>query len=84
MEAMKPTLTPGFRAIREQLPGVGTLRRYFSCYCQYSSRYDKLKEGVVLNAFQPALSNGATMDIGVYTIYPMVVLFGRPKSTTIG
>ncbi len=80
MEAMKPTLTPGFRAIGEYLPRVGTLRRYFSCYCQYSSRYDKLKEGVVLNAFQPALSNGATMDIGVYTIYPMVVLFGRPKT----
>ena len=34
----------------------------------------------MLNAFQPALSNGATMDIGVYTIYPMVVLFGRPKT----
>jgi predicted dehydrogenase len=80
MEAMKPTLTPGFRAIRASLPKIGTLRRYFSCYCQYSSRYDKLKEGVVLNAFQPELSNGATMDIGVYTIYPMVVLFGRPKT----
>ncbi|MDR0743665.1 MAG: Gfo/Idh/MocA family oxidoreductase [Tannerella sp.] len=80
MEAMKPTLTPGFRAIRESLHKIGTVRRYFSCYCQYSSRYDKLKEGIVLNAFNPALSNGATMDIGVYTIYPMTVLFGRPKT----
>ncbi|MDR1524378.1 MAG: Gfo/Idh/MocA family oxidoreductase [Tannerella sp.] len=80
MEAMKPTLTPAFRSIREALPEIGTIRRYFSCYCQYSSRYDKLKEGVVLNAFKPELSNGATMDIGVYTIYPMVVLFGRPKT----
>jgi predicted dehydrogenase len=80
MEAMKPTLTPGFRAIRESLHKIGTVRRYFSCYCQYSSRYDKLKEGIVLNAFKPELSNGATMDIGIYTIYPMVVLFGRPKT----
>lgn len=80
MEAMKPTLTPGFRAIQKQLPDIGTVRRYFSSFCQYSSRYDKFKEGVVLNAFQPALSNGATMDIGVYTIYPMVVLFGRPQT----
>jgi predicted dehydrogenase len=80
MEAMKPTLTPGFRAIRDSLPKIGVLRRYFSCYCQYSSRYDKLKEGVALNAFQTALSNGASMDIGVYTIYPMVALFGRPKT----
>ncbi|MGM9759199.1 MAG: Gfo/Idh/MocA family protein [Parabacteroides sp.] len=79
MEAMKPTLTPNFRVVREQLHRVGQVRRYFSCYCQYSSRYDKFKEGIVLNAFKPELSNGAMMDIGVYTVYPMVVLFGRPQ-----
>jgi predicted dehydrogenase len=80
MEAMKPTLTPGFRAVQKALPEIGTVRQYFSCYCQYSSRYDQLKEGIVLNAFNPELSNGAVMDIGVYTIYPMVVLFGRPQT----
>lgn len=79
MEAMKPTLTPNFLSIKDHLKDVGAIRRYFSCYCQYSSRYDKLKEGVVLNAFDPTLSNGAVMDLGVYTIYPMVVLFGKPK-----
>jgi predicted dehydrogenase len=82
MEAMKPTLTPAFGTIRDAIREIGTIRRYFSCYCQYSSRYDKLKEGIALNAFMPELSNGATMDIGVYTIYPMVVLFGRPKSVS--
>ena len=66
-------------AVRENLGRVGTVRRYFACYCQYSSRYDKFKEGIVLNAFKPELSNGAMMDIGIYTVYPMVVLFGRPK-----
>ena len=80
MEAMKPTLTPGFWAVQKTLPQIGAVRQYFSCYCQYSSRYDKLKEGIVLNAFNPALSNGAIMDIGIYTIYPMVVLFGRPET----
>ena len=79
MEAMKPTLTPNFRVLREALPKVGVIRRYFASYCQYSSRYDKFKEGIVLNAFKPELSNGAMMDIGVYTVYPMVVLFGRPN-----
>ena len=54
MEAMKPTLTPNFLAVRDNLRRVGTVRRYFSSYCQYSSRYDKLKEGVVLNAFKDA------------------------------
>ena len=85
MEAMKPTLTPSFDAVRDYLHQLGVVRRYFSCYCQYSSRYDKLKEGIILNAFQPELSTGATLDIGVYTIYPMVVLFGKPATIqTIG
>lgn len=79
MEAMKTTLTPNFRAVMRALPRVGRVRRYFAAFCQYSSRYDKFKEGIVLNAFRPELSNGAMMDIGVYTIYPMVVLFGRPR-----
>ncbi len=80
MEAMKSTLTPNFRAVRDNLHRIGLPRCYFSSFCQYSSRYDKFKEGIVLNAFRPELSNGAIMDIGVYTIYPMVVLFGRPKA----
>ncbi|MDR1939131.1 MAG: Gfo/Idh/MocA family oxidoreductase [Tannerellaceae bacterium] len=78
MEAMKPTLTPNFLAIKDKLKQIGRVRRYFACYCQYSSRYDKYKEGIVLNAFKPEYSNGAMMDIGIYTVYPMVVLFGRP------
>ena len=79
MEAMKSTLSPSFRAVRENIGRVGTLRRYFASFCQYSSRYDKFKEGIVLNAFRPELSNGAMMDIGVYTVYPLVALFGRPQ-----
>lgn len=79
MEAMKPTLTPNFRAVQNHLKRIGTVRRYFASYCQYSSRYDTYKEGVVLNAFKPELSNGAMMDIGIYAVYPMVVLFGRPQ-----
>lgn len=79
MEAMKPTLTPNFFSIKNNLDKIGAIRRYFSCYCQYSSRYDQLKNGILMNAFDPKLSNGAVMDIGIYTIYPMVVLFGKPS-----
>lgn len=82
MEAMKSTLSPNFRAVRENLHRIGTPRRYFASFCQYSSRYDKFKEGIVLNAFRPGLSNGAMMDIGVYTIYPLVALFGAPQSVS--
>lgn len=78
MEAMRSTLNPNFHVIRENLWRVGTIRRYFASYCQYSSRYDALKEGRVANAFKLEMSNGALMDIGVYCIYPMAALFGQP------
>ena len=79
MEAMIATLNPNFAIVKNHLKNLGTIRRYFASYCQYSSRYDKFKEGIVLNAFKPELSNGAVMDIGVYTLYPLVTLFGRPQ-----
>ena len=69
MEAMKPTLTPNFRSIMENIGKVGKIRRYFASYCQYSSRYDRFKAGEKMNAFNPEYSNGAVMDIGVYTAF---------------
>ena len=78
MEAIMPTLTPNFYQVLQNIDKIGTIRNYFACYCQYSSRYDRFKAGEVLNAFKAGMSNGALMDIGVYTIYPMVILFGKP------
>ncbi len=79
MEAMKTTLLPNFLQIKESLHKIGKIRRYFASYCQYSSRYDKYKEGIVLNAFKPEFSNGSLMDIGIYCVYPAVTLFGEPN-----
>lgn len=79
MEALKSTLLPNFRAIRDNLHKLGRIRRFFASYCQYSSRYDAYKQGTVLNAFNPVFSNGSLMDLGVYCIYPLAVLFGKPE-----
>jgi len=80
MEAVMSTMLPGFRAIQDNLHKIGPIRRYFASYCQYSSRYDAYKAGQTLNAFKPELSNGALMDLGVYCLYPLAVLFGKPDS----
>lgn len=80
MEALKSTLMPNFKIMKENLYKIGQVRRYFAGYCQYSSRYDAFKEGTVLNAFNPEYSNGALMDLGIYCIYPMVSLFGKPEA----
>ncbi|GIO98628.1 putative oxidoreductase YulF [Paenibacillus lautus] len=80
MEALKSTLMPNFKTVRDNLYKLGPIRRYFASYCQYSSRYDAYKQGTVLNAFNPEYSNGSLMDLGIYCLYPMVTLFGKPDS----
>lgn len=79
LEAMRSVFDPGFAAIRENLSKLGKIRRASFQYCQYSSRYDNFKKGIIENAFKPELSNGALMDIGVYCVHPMVKLFGLPN-----
>ena len=80
MEAMKNVHSPGFHAMMDNLYKIGTVRRATIQYCQYSSRYDNYKRGIVENAFKPELSNGALMDIGVYVVSCMIRLFGAPKA----
>ena len=80
MEALKSTLMPNFKIMKDNLYKIGQVRRYFAGYCQYSSRYDAYKQGNVLNAFNPTYSNGSLMDLGIYCLYPMVALFGKPDS----
>lgn len=79
MEAMKSTMMPNHIAIHDNLYRIGQVRRYFANYGQYSSRYDAYKEGTIQNAFKPEFSNGALMDLGVYCLYPLAVMFGRPN-----
>ena len=78
LEAMRSVFAPGFARLQELLPRLGAIRQASFVFCQYSSRYDNFKRGVIENAFRPELSNGALMDIGVYCVYPMAALFGLP------
>ena len=80
LEAIRTCFTPGYDVLLKHLPRLGTIRRASFRYCQYSSRYDKFKEGIIENAFDLQYSNGALMDIGVYCIHPLVRLFGMPDS----
>ena len=79
LEAMRPAHDPCYVIVRENLPRLGTLRRAALEYCQYASRYDRFKAGESPRAFDPAYSNAAVMDIGVYPISVCVSLFGAPS-----
>ena len=66
LEAMRSVFTPGFRALREAVDKVGKVRRVSFTYCQYSSRYDAYKRGVVENAFDPA--KGSTKPCSIICV----------------
>lgn len=79
LEAMRPAHSPGLKMVRAELEKLAPLRMAHISYCQYSSRYDPFKRGEYVNAFDPALKNGALMDIGVYCAHVLVSLFGYPE-----
>ena len=78
MEAMISTLNPNFLRAASLVKEIGPIRRYSATYCQFSSKYEALKRGEVAATFDPLCAGGAIMDIGIYTIWPMVYLFGEP------
>lgn len=82
LEATRPVFHPAYEVIRENLDKIGPIRKVFLQYCQYSSRYDNYKKGIIENAFRPELSNGGLMDLGIYCIEVMVGLFGKPSSVS--
>ena len=79
MEAMVSTLNPNFREVAGRIHEIAPVRQYSSHFCQYSSKYEALKRGEVATSFMPETA-GALRDVGVYTIYPLVSLFGKPKT----
>ena len=82
MEAMRPHHDSFWKEIIKKLPLLGNIRGGQLDYCQYSSRYDRYKRGEYTNAFDPALSNAALLDIGIYPLAAAVMLFGAPQSVT--
>ena len=78
-DAIVPLYTENFWRTKEALPKIGRLRRAIICYGKYSSRYDAYLRGENPTPFRRELSNGSTMDLGVYAISDAVALFGKPN-----
>ena len=78
-DAIIPLYTENFLRTKEALPRIGRLRRAIICYGKYSSRYDAYLRGENPTTFRRDLSNGSTMDLGVYAISDAIGLFGLPN-----
>lgn len=70
---------PNYYKVKELLGDIGEIKMVNLNYSQYSSRYDRFKQGIILPAFDHKLAGGALTDLGIYNISFAVGLFGEPK-----
>lgn len=80
MEAYKTAYMPEMKLISDNISKLGKIRSAFFPFGKYSSRYDAHLRGENVNTFKNEFSNGGLLDMGIYGIYPSLMLFGEPKS----
>jgi len=78
-EAITTVHLPNYNKIKEKIQLLGELKLVQCNFSQYSSRYDKLLAGEVINVFNPAFSGGALQDINIYNLHFVTGLFGKSK-----
>ena len=79
LEAMSNRFIPNAVKVKEQLSKLGKIKIVSFNYSQYSSRYDRFKEGDIAPAFSLGNAGGALMDLNIYNIDYAVNLFGKPS-----
>lgn len=79
MEAMRNLHVNTFERIKREVERIGKVRLANFSFSKVTSRVAKLRAGERINIFDPAMSAGALMDIGVYCVAPAIALFGEPE-----
>lgn len=80
IEAVTTHYLPAYQQLKTELNRLGEIKIVSLNYSQYSSRYDRFKNGDIAPAFDPKHAGGALMDLNVYNLNFAVGLFGEPKS----
>lgn len=78
-EGMMATRQPNFVHVRDEWLGrIGDIKLAMAVFNRYSSRFDRFMAGELMQTFDPKMSGGCLMDIGVYCVSSLVGLFGEP------
>lgn len=78
-EAISIKYLPSLEILKNLLGKIGKISTCMINYSQYSSRFDKYKEGIVENIFKSEFSAGALADLGIYNLHLIYELFGKGK-----
>lgn len=78
VEAITNAHCASMKYLANHLHKIGNVKCVTANFSQYSSRYDKYKEGIVTNVFDLKMEGGALVDIGIYNLYVCMHLFKKP------
>lgn len=79
LEAISNRFIPNAVKIKEEIKKLGKIKIVSLNYSQYSSRYDRFKQGDLAPVFSLENAGGALMDLNIYNIDYVINLFGKPK-----
>lgn len=82
LEAMMNAHLPQLTTLKNMLAESGDVVTARIDFCQRSSKIDRVRAGESFSTFSKASCGGALMDLGVYSVYLALELFGYPKSVT--
>ncbi len=83
MEAIMMLHQPQLSALKETVAKLGKIRTAHIDFSQLSSKYQAYVDGKNPNIFNPEFCTGALMDLGIYCIYFVLELFGKPEKLVI-
>lgn len=79
VEAISHRFIPNANEVKKLIGELGDIKIVSFNYSQYSSRYDKFKEGIIEPVFRLGNSGGALIDLNLYNVAFAVDTFGLPK-----
>jgi predicted dehydrogenase len=81
-EAIVTAHNPYYHKAVKAVDELGEIRMVTANFSQYSRRYDKFRNGIILPAFDRKLAGGALLDLNVYNIHFVTGIFGMPKKVS--
>ena len=78
LEALIGVYLPQMQVLKGAVERLGRVHLARFDFSQYSSKYPAYLRGEVPNIFNPKMATGGLMDLGIYCLYPAIILFGVP------
>lgn len=69
-----------YKQLKDDIKLLGNIKLVDVDFSRYSSKYDDFLAGKEASTFNPDLSGGALMDMGLYNVSFITGLFGLPKA----